>query len=132
VERRLDAEPAGRLRVPWWAAGLVFVAGVYGGYFGGAMSIVLLAVLGLTVRDSLTRVNALKQVVALAVNLSAAAFLVFSGKVVWAAALVMAAGALGGGVAGGRLAGSIPEATLRAVVVGIGVVVTVVFFVRLI
>jgi uncharacterized membrane protein YfcA len=130
VERRLEADPAGAGRVPWWSAGLVFVAGVYGGYFGGAMSIVLLAVLGLTVHDSLTRVNALKQVVALAVNLTAAAFLVFSGRVVWAAALVMAVGALGGGVAGGRLAGRVPEEALRRIVIGIGLLVAVVFFVR--
>jgi uncharacterized membrane protein YfcA len=131
VERRLADGPAGGQRVPWWSAGLVFLAGVYGGYFGGAMSIVLLAVLGLTLQDSLTRVNALKQVVALAVNLTAAAFLVFSGKVVWAAALVMAVGALGGGVAGGRLAGRIPEEALRRIVIAIGFAVAVVFFVRL-
>jgi uncharacterized protein len=131
VERRLEAGGPVGDRVPWWSAGLVFLAGVYGGYFGGAMSIVLLAVLGLTLRDSLTRVNALKQVLALAVNLAAAAFLVFSGKVVWAAALVMAVGALCGGVAGGRLAGRIPEEALRRIVIGIGFVVTVVFFVRL-
>ena len=62
-------------------------------------------VLGLVLDDTLTRLNALKQFIAFAVNVAAAVFFVFSGHVIWPVALVMAVGALIGGVLGGRLAG---------------------------
>jgi hypothetical protein len=85
--------------------------------------------LGLTLDDSLTRLNALKQTVAFSINIAAAIFFLFSGKVVWAAALVMAIGALIGGALGGRLAGRIPSAMLRWIVVTIGIVVSLIYFV---
>jgi hypothetical protein len=103
---------------------------VYGGYFGAGLSVIVLAVLGLLLDDSLTRLNALKQTVSLAVNVAAALLFVFSGKVVWAAALVMAVGALAGGAIGGRLAGRITPAALRLAVVAIGVVVGCFYLVR--
>ena len=90
----------------------------------------MLAVLGLTVHDSLTRLNALKQAVAFAVNVAAAVFFVFSGQVVWSMALVMAAGALIGGALGGKLAGRVRPSTLRRVVVTVGVAIAIVYFVR--
>jgi len=54
----------------------------------------------------------------------------FSGQVVWPAALVMAVGALAGGALGGRLAGRVRPATLRRVVVTIGVIIAIIYFVR--
>ena len=113
-----------------WAAVPVFLAAIYGGYFGAGLSVIILAVLGLALDDSLTRLNALKQVVALVTNLTAALLFVFSGQVVWPAAVVMAAGSLVGGALGGRLAGRVQPATLRRVVVVIGVAVAVVYFLR--
>jgi uncharacterized membrane protein YfcA len=113
-----------------WAALPVGLAAVYGGYFGAGLSVIILAVLGLLLDDSLTRLNALKQAVAFSANIAAAIFFVFSGQVVWSAALVMAVGALAGGVLGGRLAGRIKPSLLRAVVVVIGVVVAVIYIVR--
>ena len=98
----------------------VGLAAVYGGYFGAGLSVILLAVLGLVLNDSLTRLNALKQVIAFSANLAAAVFFLFSGHVVWTVALVMMAGALLGGVLGGRLAGRVKPAVLRWLVVGIG------------
>ncbi len=108
----------------------VGLAAVYGGYFGAGLSVIVLAVLGLTLDDSLTRLNALKQAIALSVNVAAAIFFLFSGQVVWPAALVMAVGALVGGALGGRLAGRIQPATLRKVVVAIGVTVAIIYWVR--
>jgi uncharacterized membrane protein YfcA len=108
----------------------VALAAVYGGYFGAGLSVIVLAVLGLLIDDSLTRLNALKQAVALGVNVSAAAFFVFSGQVVWPAAAVMAVGALAGGALGGRLASRVNATTLRRAVVATGVVVSAVYFVR--
>ena len=121
--------PSARLSHAWVVVP-VAAAAVYGGYFGAGLSVIVLAVLGLAIDDSLTRLNALKQAVALAVNLAAAICFLFSGQVAWQVAAVMAAGALVGGVAGGRLAGRVPPATLRWVVVSIGVVVGTIYLVR--
>jgi uncharacterized membrane protein YfcA len=108
----------------------VGIGAIYGGYFGAGLGVILLAVLGLVLDDTLTRLNALKQTIALGVNLSAALFFLFSGRVVWPVALVMAAGSLIGGSVGGRFAGRIAPATLRSVVVALGVVVSIVYLVR--
>jgi hypothetical protein len=113
-----------------WAVPPVASAAVYGGYFGAGLSVIVLAVLGLALEDSLTRLNALKQAVALGVNVAAAACFLCSGQVAWRVAAVMAAGALVGGVAGGRLARRVPSATLRWVVVSIGLVVGTLYLVR--
>ncbi len=113
-----------------WAILPVGLAAIYGGYFGAGLSVIVLAVLGLTLDDSLTRLNALKQAIAFGVNIAAALFFLFSGLVVWSAVLVMAVGALLGGVLGGRLAGRIKPATLRWIVVAIGIVVAIIYLVR--
>ena len=106
-----------------WTAAPVGLAAVYGGYFGAGLSVIVLAVLGLTIDDSLTRLNALKQTIAFTVNTAAAVLFLFSGQVVWSAALVMALGAIVGGTLGGRLAGRIRPNALRTIVVAVGVVV---------
>jgi uncharacterized membrane protein YfcA len=108
----------------------VFLASIYGGYFGAGLSVIVLAVLGLVIDDSLTRLNALKQAIAFCVNVAAALFFLFSGQVVWAAAIVMAAGSIVGGVIGGRLAGSIQPSTLRAVVIALGLIAAAIYLVR--
>ena len=113
-----------------WAALPVGLAAIYGGYFGAGLSVIVLAVLGLVLDDSLTRLNALKQAISFAINIAAAFFLVFSGQVVWSAALVMAVGALAGGALGGRLAGRIKPAALRRIVVAVGIVVALIYLVR--
>lgn len=114
----------------WSVAVPVGVGAVYGGYFGAGLGVILLAVLGLILDDTLTRLNALKQTIALAVNFSAAIYFMFSGRVIWTAAIVMAVGALAGGSIGGRLAGRIRPATLRAIVVTLGFTVAIVYFVK--
>jgi hypothetical protein len=111
----------------WLPVGL---ASVYGGYFGAGLSVIVLSALGLTLEDSLTRLNALKQAVAFSVNVAAAIFFLFSGHVLWSAALVMAVGALVGGMLGGKLAGYIKPAALRWTVVVIGVLISIFYFVR--
>jgi len=113
-----------------WAVLPVGLAAVYGGYFGAGLSVIVLAVLGLVLDDSLTRLNAVKQFVAFSVNIAAAIYFVFSGQVVWLAALAMAAGALLGGSLGGRLASRIKPQVLRRLVVIIGVGVAILYFLR--
>lgn len=108
----------------------VGLAGVYGGYFGAGLSVIVLAVLGVTINDSLTRLNALKQSIAFSVNIAAAVLFVFSKQVVWPVVLVMAVSALVGGVLGGKLAGRVKPATLRWIVVTTGIVVSILYFIR--
>jgi uncharacterized protein len=113
-----------------WSMALIFPAAVYGGYFGAGLGVMMLAVLGLVLEDSLTRLNALKQSLSFSINIAAAVFFLFSGQVVWPAAIVMAAGALGGGVLGGRLAGRIKPVVLRWVVMVVGLVVAAIYLIR--
>jgi len=108
----------------------VFAASIYGGYFGAGLSVIVLAALGLLIDDSLTRLNATKQAIGFTANGAAAALFLFSGQVHWLAALVMAVAAVAGGAAGGRLAGRVRPATLRLVVVTVGVVVGIIYLVR--
>ena len=107
------------------------LAAVYGGYFGAGLSVIVLAVLGLFFDDSLTRLNALKQCVSLAVNVAAAVFFLFSGLVIWPVALVMAAGALAGGAIGGKIAGRVNPEHLRWTVVVIGVAIGIIFLLEM-
>jgi uncharacterized membrane protein YfcA len=107
----------------WFGTLSVALASVYGGYFGAGLSGVVLAVLGLSFDESLTRLNALKQCIALAANVAAAAIFLFSGTVLWTFAVVMAVGALAGGAMGGMVAGWIDPSHLRWVVAAIGIVV---------
>jgi uncharacterized membrane protein YfcA len=113
-----------------WVAVPAFAASVYGGYFGAGLGVILLAVLGLVLEDPLTRINALKQALSFCVNVTAAVFFLFSGEVVWSAALVMAVAALVGGSIGGRLAGRMRAEVLRGIVVAIGFAVGVIYLVR--
>jgi uncharacterized membrane protein YfcA len=113
-----------------WSTLPIGLAAIYGGYFGAGLSVIVLAALGLTMDESLTKLNALKQGVAFSVNVAAAVFFVFSGLVVWQVVLVMAVCALLGGWLGGKLAGSVKPSTLRWLVVSIGVVVAVIYIAR--
>lgn len=106
------------------------LAAIYGGYFGAGLSVIILTVLGLFFNDSLTKSNALKQAIALATNVAAAIVFLFSGQVLWSVALLMMACALVGGMVGGKLAGRINPALLRWTVVGIGLIVSIIYFIK--
>ena len=110
-----------------WAVPPVLLASVYGGYFGAGLSVMFLAMIGLAIDDNLTRLNALKQAMSLATNIAAALWFAASAPVVWPAAGVMAVGALAGGAFGGRLAGKVRPATLRFIVIAIGVLIAAIF-----
>ncbi|MBI2802843.1 MAG: sulfite exporter TauE/SafE family protein [Gammaproteobacteria bacterium] len=99
------------------------LSAVYGGYFGAGLGVIMLATLGITQDDTLTRLNALKQLLSLAINLAAAIYFAVAGPVLWPVAGIMAIGALLGGVLGGHLASRINPTTLRYCVVVVGVIV---------
>jgi len=128
LTKRMKEDQGGGLEKLTWLP--VSLASVYGGYFGAGLSVIVLSALGITLEDSLTRLNALKQAVAFSVNIAAAIFFLFSGQVVWSVAIIMAVGALIGGVLGGKLAGRIKPSTLRWTVVVIGVIISIIYFVR--
>ena len=113
-----------------WAGVPLFLAAVYGGYFGAGLSVIVLAVLAMTLEDNLTRLTGLKQIIGFSTNLLAVGLFLFCEQVSWPSAIVMATGALAGGALGGRVAGRIDPGALRALVVTIGLVVAVVYFVR--
>jgi len=115
---------------PLWLLLPVFAVAVYGGYFGAGLGIMMLGVLGVVLHESLTRLNAIKQMLSLVINVVAAAFFMFSGKVHWDFAAVMAIGSLAGGAVGGRVANRLDPKVLRLVVIVIALVVAVVYFVR--
>jgi hypothetical protein len=90
----------------------------------------MLAALGIVLVDSLQRINALKQLVSLGANITAAALFLGSDRVEWPYVAVMAVTALGGGVLGGRLASRIPARPLRLLIVVLGVVLAAVYFAK--
>jgi uncharacterized membrane protein YfcA len=108
-------------RVGWAVLLAVFATGVYGGYFGAAQGILLLAILGLGLPESLQRINAVKNVLAGLVNLVAAIVFVFAAHIAWDAAALIAIGAAAGGVIGARVGRRLPPGVLRAVIVAVGV-----------
>jgi hypothetical protein len=109
---------------------LVFLASIYGGYFGAGLGVILMAVLGFVTDDSMTRLNFLKQALGFAINLAAAIYFAFSGKVDWMVALVMIFGSLIGGLIGGKLAGKMKPELLRWIVVSAGLIAAVIFFLK--
>ena len=104
---------------------LVLLAAVYGGYFGAAMGVLLMGVFGLLLDDGIQRQNALKNIVAGVVNLVAAIVFVFAAHVDWAAAGLVASGAVVGGALGARIGRRLSPAVLRAVIVAVGLVAVV-------
>lgn len=103
-----------------WLA--VLLIGVYGGYFGAAQGVLLVAVLGLGLDEALQRVNAAKNVLATLVNGVAALFFIVATDVAWAAAVLLALGAIVGGVIGARVGRRLPDRLLRGFIVVIGLV----------
>jgi uncharacterized protein len=115
---------------PVYMMGAVFLAAIYGGYFGAGLGVILMAVLGLVTDENMTRLNFLKQALGFVINLAAAIYFAFSGKVDWMVAFVMIFGSLLGGWVGGKLAGKMKPEILRWIVVAAGLIATVAFFVK--
>lgn len=113
-----------------WAIIPVVLASAYGGYFGAGMGVMMVAALGIVLRESLIRLNALKQLVTLTANVTAALAFLASGRIDWPIVAIMAGGALTGGAIGGRLASRLPARALRTVIVVFGVSLAAVYFIR--
>ena len=103
----------------------IFGLGIYGGYFGAAQGILLVAVLSIALDDDLQRINALKNVLAGIVNLTAALLFIAVADVDWQVAVLIAIGAVAGGLLGARVGRRLPNSVLRGVIVIVGVTVSV-------
>ena len=103
------------------ASFLLFGAAIYGGFFGAGVSVLVLALLGITQTVSLNRLNALKHIIGFSTNLAAASFFVFNAPVAWNAVFFCASGAVLGGWLGGKLAHRIDAQKLRFVVVSLAI-----------
>ena len=107
-----------------------FLASIYGGYFGAGQGIVLMTILTLTGVDDVQEANALKNAIATIVSLIAVIVLAFKGFILWKYGIPMIIGATIGGLFGGKLAKRLNKKTLRAIVILIGTILTVVYFVK--
>jgi len=121
--------PAKPQHAPWQLA-VQFCVAIYGGYFGAGMGILMLAVLAFSGLPSFNAQNAVKNVLAVAINGVALIPFVIARIVDWRFALPMAVIALAGGYLGARFFRRVPQPLARAVVVAIGVAMTIVFFVK--
>jgi uncharacterized membrane protein YfcA len=101
---------------------LVGASGIYGGYFGAAQGILLISLLGIAIKDALQRLNALKNVLAGLVNLTAGIVFVFAADVNWGVAGLIAVGSTIGGALGARYGRRLPPNALRALIVVVGTV----------
>lgn len=107
-----------------WLYPALFAATIYGGYFGGALGVIIIGTLALTMADSLPRLNALKAALTLVdCTVSVVIFGLF-GPVDWVSVAVAAPTCLLGGYLGARVARRLNEAALRAAVIGLGLAVS--------
>jgi uncharacterized membrane protein YfcA len=117
-----QGEPASELQLGGpivWV--LVFLMGIYGGYFGAAQGILLLGLFGITFSDSLQRINAVKNVLACIVNGVAAVVFIAATHIDWTAAALIAAGSIIGGQIGARIGRRLPPWGMRAIIVCVGI-----------
>jgi uncharacterized protein len=131
IQRRVAARHEARGGIPdhgaAWVWPAVAGAGVYGGYFGAAQGVLLMAILGIGVDDDLQRHNATKNVLALLVNGVAAVVFIAVAHVDWVVAGLIAVGSVVGGQIGAGVGRRLPAGLLRAVIVVVGVVALAVF-----
>jgi hypothetical protein len=107
-----------------------FVCAIYGGYFGAAIGILLLASMALAGEHDMRSANAQRNYLVCFINGVAALIFIVMGVVDWPVALIVMAGSVAGGYVGGRFARSMPSRLLRHLVTAAGVIFSVVYFIR--
>ena len=133
ISRRVALRREGRGTVhehgPLWVWVLVFATGVYGGYFGAAQGVLLMAVMGIGIQETLQRLNAVKNVLAGLVNGVAAVIFMVVAEVDWVVAALIAVGSVVGGQLGATVGRRLPPLALRIVIVLVGVAALTAFLV---
>jgi hypothetical protein len=117
--RARGREPRAHVRWPLFAT--TVASGVYGGYFGAAQGVLVMGLFGLFLAESLQRQNALKNVVVGVVNLVSSIVFVATAHIDWAAAGLIAAGAITGGWLGAHIGRRLSPMILRGVIVVVGI-----------
>lgn len=105
-----------------WVWVLVLVTGVYGGYFGAAQGVLLMAILGIGLMETMQRNNATKNVLAGLVNAVAALIFIAVAHVDWRVVALIAVGSTIGGQVGAKVGRRLPPLAMRVVIVVVGVV----------
>ncbi|WP_110241410.1 sulfite exporter TauE/SafE family protein [Nocardioides gilvus] len=113
----------------WWVWPAIGLAGVYGGYFGAAQGVLLMAILGIGVQESLQRLNGVKNILGAAVNGVSGLIFVFVAEVDWRVVALIAVGSVIGGQIGAGVGRRLPDLWLRTAIVVVGVS-ALVFFLR--
>ena len=133
LQRRFNLTAAHDARSHWLSWTMVFqlLVGVYGGYFGAGMGIMMLAALSLMGHTDIHQMNGVKNLLSVAINGVAIAYLAFTDLILWPQALVMAVGAVAGGVGGAGAARRVGRAALRRTVVVVGFAMALTMFLRL-
>ena len=114
----------------WLVLVLQLLIAIYGGFFGGGIGIMMLALLSVSGFEDMLEMNALKLVLNVMINGVAVIIFVVAGMINWPAALVMIVGSVSGGYGGGMLTRRLPQIWVRRFVVAVGVVLTIYFFDR--
>jgi hypothetical protein len=105
--------------------GCVFAVGVYGGYFGAAQGIILIALLSIFIADELQRLNAAKNVLAMSVNGVASIVFILATRIDWTIAGLIAAGSILGGQIGAGVGRKLDPRVLRGLIIVVGIVAVV-------
>ncbi|SED20757.1 hypothetical protein SAMN04489844_3915 [Nocardioides exalbidus] len=133
IQRSVAARAESRGGIPdhgvWWVWPAVAAAGVYGGYFGAAQGVLLMAVLGIGVADTMQRHTATKNVLALIVNLVAALVFIAVADIDWAIAGLIALGSVVGGQIGATVGRRLSPTLMRGVIAVVGITALVVLLV---
>ena len=108
-----------------------FLAGIYGGYFGGAVGIIMLAVWSLAGLRDIHAMNGGRTLLGGVMNAAAVVCFVIAGKVWWLQTSMMLVAAVAGGYAGARFAKRLNPAVIRGFIIAIGIAVTAAFFLRI-
>ena len=133
LQRRFNLTTVHDARSHWlsWTMAFQLAVGIYGGYFGAGIGIMMLAALSLMGHTDIHQMNGIKNLLAVAINGVAIAYLAFTDLILWQHALVMAIGAIAGGVAGAGAARRVGRPTVRRVVIVIGFVMALATFLKL-
>ena len=128
IQRRFNLAPSHHQT---FALFFQFLVGIYGGYFGAGIGILMLAALSIMGHTDIHQMNGLKNLLAAAINAIAALYLISAGLIDWPDAIVLAIGAVIGGVAGAGMARRIGRTAVRRIVIVIGFVMALSFMLRL-
>ena len=132
LQRRFDLSALHAAHSPWlsWTMAFQLLVGIYGGYFGAGIGIMMLAALSLMGLRDIHQMNGVKNLLTVAMTGTAILYLVFTDLILWQHALVLAVGAIAGGVSGAGAARRVGRVVVRRVVVVVGFTMALATFLR--